>query len=207
VRHFGPIDQEYEEEYFPQPWDRRFVVHLPGWYAQKHPDEDWAETFAVWMTPGLEWRAEYADRPEALAKLNYCDRTMAQLKDSDPPVTETELDEDVGALTTTLDQYYGSPSAVEADLWRGLDGALRVVFEKGGRPASELAHRVERDLLACFYRWTGHFPERTRELLRQVAKRADALGLSYLAQRETETAVALATLVKSLAMNHVRARH
>src|SRR5581483_4341810 len=71
---FGSITQPYEEEYRPQPFSRRFVQHLPGHYAQKHPDEDWAETFAVWMTPGRDWRREYADWPAALAKLEFCDR-------------------------------------------------------------------------------------------------------------------------------------
>ena len=52
VKLFGSITQPYREEYRPQPFSRRFVRHLPGWYAQKHPDEDWSETFAVWMTPG-----------------------------------------------------------------------------------------------------------------------------------------------------------
>ena len=69
VKLFGSITQPYVEEYRPEPFSRRYVRHLPGWYAQKHPDEDWAETFAVWMTPGLDWRDEYADWPAALAKL------------------------------------------------------------------------------------------------------------------------------------------
>lgn len=60
VKLFGSITQPYEEDYRPQPFSPRFVRHLPGWYAQKHPDEDWSETFAVWMTPGLDWRTEYA---------------------------------------------------------------------------------------------------------------------------------------------------
>jgi hypothetical protein len=51
VRLFGSITQPYLEEYLPSPFSRRYVRHLPGWYAQKHPDEDWSETFAVWMTP------------------------------------------------------------------------------------------------------------------------------------------------------------
>ena len=60
---FGDINLPYEEEYRPRPFDPHYVVQLPGWYAQKHPDEDWAETFAVWMTPGLDWRARYARWP------------------------------------------------------------------------------------------------------------------------------------------------
>ena len=92
VKQFGSITQPYTEEYRPEPFSRRYVRHLPGWYAQKHPDEDWAETFAVWMTPGRDWRAEYAGWPEALAKLDYCDRTMAALADRKPLVTADELD-------------------------------------------------------------------------------------------------------------------
>src|SRR5262249_45089847 len=84
VKHFASITQPYIEEYRPRPFSRRYVLHLPGYYAQKHPDEDWSETFAVWLTPGQDWRREYADWPTALAKLDYCDRTMSGLKGRDP---------------------------------------------------------------------------------------------------------------------------
>ena len=106
VKQFGSITQPYGEEYRPEPFSRRYVRHLPGWYAQKHPDEDWSETFAVWMTPGLDWRKEYGGWPVAAAKLAYCDRTMAALRDRDPVVTDVELDEDVGDIEYSLDQYY-----------------------------------------------------------------------------------------------------
>jgi hypothetical protein len=211
VKQFGAITRPYEEEYRPEPFNPRFVRHLPGWYAQKHPDEDWAETFAVWMTPGLDWRAEYANWPVALAKLNYCDATMADLRDRDPLVTAVELDEDVGDLELSLGQYYGTAPAGAAEFPPGLDGALRTIFEDSGtpadatarRPASELIRRLEGDLLANVYRWTGHFPERTRELLRHLRQRADQLQQVYPAARETRAAVALTTLVTALAMNHV----
>jgi hypothetical protein len=202
VRHFGRIAQPYVEEYRPEPFSRRFVRHLPGWYAQKHPDEDWAETFAVWMTPGLDWRAEYAGWPEALVKLEYCDRTMREIADRDPPVTAVERDEDVGELPFSLEDFYRTaPDAAEFP--PGLDGALRAIFESEGAPAAALIRRLERPLMANVYRWTGHFPERTRALLRHLARRAEALSLSYPAAGETEAAVALTALVTALAMNHV----
>ena len=87
VKQFGSITQPYGEEYRPEPFSRRYVRHLPGWYAQKHPDEDWAETLAVWMTPGLDWRKEYGAWPVAAAKLAFCERTVAALRDRDPVVT------------------------------------------------------------------------------------------------------------------------
>ncbi len=210
---FGPITRPYREEYRPEPFSRRYVRHLPGWYAQKHPDEDWAETFAVWMTPGLDWRGQYAGWPEALAKLEYCDRLMGELCPVDPLVTEDELDEDVGEISYTLDQYYRSWE-IEGEFPLGLDGALLSIFEDWGRPedlttdaprrpASELIRRLARDLPADVYRWTGHFPERTRLLLRHLAERADALEQVYPEDREAPAVITLTTFVTALAMNHV----
>src|SRR5438270_6176621 len=214
TRLFGPFERPYLEEYRPEPFSRNFVQHLPGWYAQKHPDEDWAETFAVWMTPGLDWRSEYADWPVALAKLEYCDRTLNALKDVDPPVNEAELDEDVADLACTLDDFYGRHEAEQDAFPRRLDRMLRSIFEDIGhpesasssvrRPASDLIRRLEQDLMAQVYRWTGHFPERTRALLRHLAGQADALMLVYPQDHEAQATVALTTLVTALAMNHVQ---
>jgi hypothetical protein len=213
VKLFGSMTQPYREEYRPEPFSRRHVRHLPGWYAQKHPDEDWAETFAVWVTPGFDWRAEYAGWPVALSKLEHCDRVLAALADRDPLVTDDELDEDVGEIQYSLEQYYGS-QPLQEDLPPGLDGALRSIFEDLGRredlstdaprrPAADLIRRLARDLPADVYRWTGHFPERTRVILEGLARRAEELQQVYPADREMPAVVAITTLVTALAMNHV----
>jgi hypothetical protein len=213
VKRFGSISQPYLEDYRPQPFSRRFVRHLPGWYAQKHPDEDWSETFAVWMTPGRDWQSEYAAWPKALAKLEYCARTMARLANVDPLVTSAELDEDVGELSYSIRDYYKNYPAVK-DPPPGVDGDLRAIFEdlteteaetKGDatRPAGVLIRRLERQLMADVFRWTGHFPERTRELVRYLSKRADELKQVYAARYETDATVAVTILVTSLAMNYV----
>ena len=70
---FGPFNRPYRERSRPVPFDRHFVRHLEGWYAQKHPDEDFAETFAVWLTPRSRWRERYRGWP-AMRKLRYVDR-------------------------------------------------------------------------------------------------------------------------------------
>jgi hypothetical protein len=215
VKQFGSITQPYFEEYRPEPFSRRYVRHLPGWYAQKHPDEDWAETFAVWMTPGLDWRAEYSGWPVAYAKLSYCARAMTALRDRDPDVTSSELDEDVGDIDYSLDQYYGREADSPGELPPGLDGAIRAIFEDLGedeglsldaplRPAADLIRRVEAELMANVFRWTGHFPERTRVLLRYLAERASQLEQGYPANREDSALIGLTTLVTGLAMNHVQ---
>lgn len=214
VKLFGSITQPYVDDYRPEPFSRRFVRHLPGWYAQKHPDEDWSETFAVWMTPRRDWRREYVELPEALRKLEYCDRTMARLNALDPLVTSSELDEDVGVLDYSVQQYYDRLSAAETEFSAGLDGALLAIFEdfdvaddrrsRSASPsASELIKRLERPLMAEVYRWTGHFPERTRSLVRHLARRAEALQQVYPADREDEASAAFTVFVTSLAMNYV----
>jgi hypothetical protein len=215
VKQFGSITQPYFEEYRPEPFSRRYVRHLPGWYAQKHPDEDWAETFAVWMTPGMDWRMEYSGWPVAYAKLSYCSRTMKLLRDRDPEVTSSELDEDVADIEYSLDQYYGRSADSPGELPPGLDGAIRAIFEDLGtfdapsldaplKPAAGLIRRLEPELMANVFRWTGHFPERTRALLRYLAERAAQLEQGYPADREDSAIIALTTLVTGLAMNHVQ---
>jgi hypothetical protein len=211
IKHFGSMTQPYEENYRPEPFSRRHVLHLPGWYAQKHPDEDWAETFAVWLTPELNWRAFYAAWPDARAKLQYCDHIMALVRAREPKVTATDPDEDVSTLAASLDDYYrADPAAAPEPLPPGLDGALQTVFEDSGKPASAevrpagaLMARLERSLVANVYRWTGHFPEHTRRLVRHLAERARQLHQVYAAADEEAVAIALTTLVTSLAMNHV----
>ena len=75
---FGPFNRRYRDDYKPVPFSRKYVRHMAGWYAQKHPDEDFAETFAVWLTPRSQWRKKYKGWG-ALAKLRYVDRMPAFL--------------------------------------------------------------------------------------------------------------------------------
>jgi hypothetical protein len=215
VKQFGSITQPYGEDYRPEPFSRRYVRHLPGWYAQKHPDEDWSETFAIWMTPGLDWRKEYGGWPVAAAKLAYCERAMAGVRERDPTVTAAELDEDVADIEYSLGHYYRDDPEARSDMPPGLDGALLAIFEdlrpESGMsleeplaPADALIRRLEPELMANVFRWTGHFPERTRVLLRFLAERAGHLQQGYARTRETTAIVAFTTLVTGLAMNYVQ---
>lgn len=214
VKTFGSINQPYLEDYRPQPFSRRFVRHLPGWYAQKHPDEDWSETFAVWLTPGLNWREQYAQWHAALAKLEFCNQLMAGLHTRTPLVTATDLDEDVGGLNYSLQDFYRRQTAGE-EVSPGLDGDLRSIFDdlngtddpkssnQEMRPAGALIRRLERKMTADIFCWTGHFPEKTRSLVRHLADRAESLQQYYPARAEEQAVVAVTILITSLAMNHV----
>lgn len=212
VKLFGSITQPYLEEYRPQPFSQRYVRHLPGWYAQKHPDEDWSETFAVWMTPRHNWRDEYRNAPEALAKLEYCDRIMTRLRHLEPPVTNVEFDDAVDDLTYSIETFYANHHPGSEFAIQGLDGALKAIFEdidevdeppSQRRPAAELLRELEPQLVDEVFRWTGHFPEHTRSLLRHLEQRCDALEQLISAGREPQAATAVTTFVTSLAMNHV----
>jgi len=135
------------------------------------------------------------------------------LADQDPLVTVTELHEDVGELTYSVRDFYQQLPA-EDEPPPGLDGDLRAIFDdlqladdqkKPGdsKAAGALIRGLERQLMADVFRWTGHFPERTRSLMRYLAKRADELQQVYLEKFETEAVVAVTILVTSLAMNYV----
>ncbi len=209
IERFGAITQPYVDEYRPEPWSRRHVHHLPGWYAQKHPDEDWAETFAVWMTPGRDWRAEYAAWPDALGKLDYCDRLVREIAGLEPIVTDDELDEDVEEIELSPEQFYRETVAAAAELPPGLDGALRAIFHElpaagDVLPAATLIRRHARAIARSVYTWTGHFPEPTRALLQELAARAEVDDLTYPVGQESSALIAVTALVTSLAMNFVQ---
>jgi hypothetical protein len=139
---FGPASTPYPHTYRPRPGSRRYVHHLGGWYAQAHPAEDFAETFAVWLTPGSDWRERYRGWP-AFAKLACVDRMMSGLRGRRPPVHSRRLVEPLSAMSRTLGQHY-------SDLLRGergpnapaLDAALKRLFASAavyGRGSSAIS--------------------------------------------------------------------
>ncbi len=104
-RLFGSPIVEYPEYYTPKPYSKSFVHHLDHWYAQSHPDEDFAETFAVWLDPGSMWATRYAGWP-ALRKLEYMDRLMRVLRRTRPRVTSRRQVDPLSRLKKTLGEHY-----------------------------------------------------------------------------------------------------
>lgn len=165
------------------------------------------------MTPRYNWRKRYADWPEALAKLEYCARTLERVNQLDPLVSTREADEDVSSISSSVEEFYQTATkGSNEEMPPGLDGSLQAIFDdydEGAHPemeplsAAELILRLEREIVANVYRWTGHFPEATRHLIQSLAERASQLQQVYPKERETELTVAVTTLVTSLAMNHV----
>ncbi len=102
---FGRSSEPYPDSYAPKPHSRSFVLHLDSWYAQSHPDEDFAETFAVWLTPGSDWRERYAGWP-ALRKLEYVDELMREIAGRPPAVTTRRTPFSLASLRRTLRVHY-----------------------------------------------------------------------------------------------------
>lgn len=125
---FGSFTDPYPDSYRPRPNSRRFVQHLTGWYAQAHPAEDFAETFAVWMTPGYPWRKRYADWP-ALEKLEYVDELMDEIAGQVPPVRSRRHVEPLNELKITLREHYAQKREAYSIEWPAYyDRDLRRIF-------------------------------------------------------------------------------
>lgn len=107
---FGSFSKPYRDVFYPNPWSRHFVRHICSCpyrytYAQKHPDEDFAETFAVWLTPRSGWRRKYRDWP-AIEKLKYVDRLMHRICGEPPKCKRGKLVNPVSKLTLPLSEHY-----------------------------------------------------------------------------------------------------
>jgi hypothetical protein len=179
---FGDYGRPYAEHYLADPLSREHVRHILGWYAQKHPDEDFAETFAVWLTPGLDWRTEYAGWG-ALGKLEWMDHVMREIAAHTPTAPEpTEDDLPVDAMTWTVADHYADEELLPIGDARQFDGDLRRIFAMAadapaGEPAAHFLGRNEGELVARIAYWAGVGPAAVRALLRALARRGESLDL------------------------------
>lgn len=190
-RLFGPYSRPYQDRFRVDPLSRRHVRHILGWYAQKHPDEDFAETFAVWMTPGLDWRGLYEGWP-ALEKLEYVERVLREVAHTVPEIPAiTEDDLPVHAMHYTLAEHYDDAGdELPLSDERHFDGDLRTLFGDEGAGADApsgagflRSHR--RELVARVAYWTGEAPSTVRALVDFLATRAEALGLPATGREAT----------------------
>lgn len=205
---FGQYSAPYRDDFEPQPFSRNFVRHIPGYYAQKHPDEDFSETFAVWLTPGSRWQDSYRSWG-AYRKLVYVDRLMREIGDKPPVVTGEDYDFASEALVHSLDEHYQRTKPSLIELPPELDHELRAVFRSGPRAsaqalaASELIAQHRRALVVSIADWTGLYDVTVRSLIAHFAERSAQLEL-WLEERErTTTLIRLVALATALCMNRV----
>src|SRR6266481_1741114 len=157
---FGPPSLEYSESFRARPYSKRFVRHLEGWYAQSHPEEDFAETLAIWLTPGVDWKRQYQDW-KALEKLEYVDQLMSRLAGKPPLVFSKARMSEASRLRSRLEAYYKRrrrlyaqdfPDFFDADLKRLFTNAA--IAPNNERAASFLRHS-SKSILNAVSEWTG----------------------------------------------------
>ena len=125
---FGPASLPYPHRYRARPGSRRYVHHLGEWYAQSHPTEDFAETFAVWLKPNSDWRRTYAAWP-AFNKLNLVAELMDSVRDTKPAVRNRIRIEPIESDTSTLGDHYRQKLARYRHYRRGMaDELLRKIY-------------------------------------------------------------------------------
>ena len=202
---FGPFFRSYRDTYRPVPFSRDFVTHIEGWYAQKHPDEDFAETFAVWLTPRANWRRRYQGWP-AMRKLRYVDRMARRLADVEPIVKTGDIDitpEDIGV---TVEQFYEAAAQErQARIDIALDAHLGQMFltrrRAESRPAAEIVRRHSRELVEKITYWTGVRRPIVRGLIDNVCRTCERMKLWGERGEEARYLVEVTALSTTLAMN------
>ena len=189
------------------------MQHIDDWYAQSHPDEDFAETFAVWLAPKSAWRTRYAGWP-ALRKLEYVDELMREIAPKRPPVSTRERQDSIASMRTTLGEHYGERrDHYSVDRPAFHDRHLRRLFPEElatgrteGAGAFLRRHRTELRRLVSY--WTGQYQYMIDQVLWEMIERCDELGLRA-SRAEEQTLVREAAIMLTVqTMNYLHSgRH
>ena len=179
---FGRYTDPYPEHYSPKPYSKNYVFHLEPSYAQAHPAEDFAETFAVWLKPRSTWRAHYEGWP-VIKKLEYVAELMEEIKDKPALVVSREHVEPLKKIKKTLGQHYAEKRELyEINLPNLYDQHLRRLFSDGpdsaGYPSAAAflrRHRIE--LRKTVANWTGEYQYTIDQVLSEMIQRCRELGL------------------------------
>jgi len=205
---FGPFRRPYRDNYRPAPFSRDYVRHLPGWYAQKHPDEDFAETFAVWLTPRSNWRKRYRGW-NAIEKLRYLDRLARKVGRTDPPRRRGVTDITVDEMETTVGEFYHQNTREEVAVTElAPDTDLRDIFRvskrrRTARPAQDFLRKHRKSIIDKVAQWTGAQRPLIKTLFETIEDRAAKLDLRADRDRESEHLAEVTAYTTALVMTYV----
>lgn len=181
-RLFGRSSTKYPEAYRPNPASKRYVQHLRRWYAQSHPDEDFAETFAVWLKPRGDWRRRYTGWP-ALQKLEYVDRLMQEIAGTVPPARNRRVVDPLRSIRRTLGEHYTYRRAIySVEYPRTYDDDLLRLFSDEPRhrhkkTAAAFLREHRADIRRIVSRWTGEYQFSLDQVLTDMIGRCRELKL------------------------------
>lgn len=210
---FGSVRRPYRDDYPFVPFSRDFVRYIPGWYAQKHPDEDFAETFAVWLDPHSHWQARYSGWP-AMRKLQYVDRITRELGEREPLKPTGRTDITAAEMDQTVEEFYREFQVDESAMIEGLalDADLAEIFspatndETETTPAAKLLAAQRRHLVDKVNQWTGVRRTLVREIVLAVERRLGELGLMVTPERSSRQLIELTVYITALAMTFLTGR-
>ena len=207
---FGQFSTTYSDSYDFRPYSRRFVVHLADYYAQSHPDDDFAETFAVWLSPDIDWQNKYKDWP-VIKKLRYVEGLVKKIANKRPSKkAERNPPFSADRMRSTLSAYYERKRRTLGPEFQGYyDDSLKKIFSENkygdsAVKASHLLRRYRRRIVDSVTGWTGHRKYDINQLLGKFIIRCDNLGL-YTVLSEPESLIAATTLLTTIASNTYRA--
>ena len=209
---FGPFSKPYRDNFRPNPFSRQFVRHIVHHqygrtYAQKHPDEDFAETFAVWLTPRSCWRQRYRNWP-ALRKLQYVNQLMRELKGEEPRNRMTgPLCTPMEEMSLPLAEHYGQRAERYREAAQGyVDDKLREVFPPArGRAlvgAGDLFRKHRARLIGRVARWSALEKEEVKTLLSKLEDRADKLDLVFRRRHFPTKVMDVTAMATALAVDY-----
>lgn len=205
---FGKFSEPYRQTYNPKPYSKRYVLHLDSWYAQSHPAEDFAETFAVWLDPASRWPKRYQGWP-ALKKLQCVDSLMREVAPKKPVNRCRERVEPVSQLKITLEQFYAEKKQrYGMDAPQFYDRDLRRLFptpqsDSRGKAAAGLLRKVRPEIRRRVARWTGEYQYTIDQVLLDMIDRCQELELRTDTDEEAFKQDALVLLVVQT-MNHLQ---
>jgi len=205
---FGSFAQPYPDFYKPKPKSRNYVLHLRAWYAQAHPAEDFAETFAVWLTPRSLWRRRYKGWP-ALRKLEYIDDLMQDLAGSRPRNRARTKVEPLSGLRITLRQHYRRKrERYDFDWSANYDRDLKRIFSddptsKSRVSAASFLRQVRREVRQIVADGTGVHQYTIDHVLQNMIDRCEELHLRVVTpKRETRRRVMIVLTVQVMNVLH-----
>ena len=216
---FGSPKQEYGRTYKYKPYSKSYVRHLDGFYAQYHPDEDFVETFALWLTPDADWLKKYQGW-RALDKLQFVDRLMSSIKGVKPLKPRGKKLWHHKNLTITLDKYYKKKYRHEQEefpdfhdvqlekIFTALSDEEWGAFKKDRRKnpeivtAQELIRKHSKNIINSIDRCTGERKYIISDLLKNIALRTRQLHM-ITTQPQIVALMQLSIYVTSLVMNYI----
>ena len=211
-RLFGNPATEYPEYYTPKPYSKSFVQHLDHWYAQSHPDEDFAETFAVWLDPGSMWATRYAGWP-ALRKLEYMDQLMRDVARQRPRIASKRRLDPLPRLKKTLGEHYRNkrehygldhPDFYESDLRNLFSDAPQYAKRPS---AARFVRRIRKEVRSTVASFTDSYQYTIDQLLETIIERCRLLNLR-LTDSEESTKIDFMVFLTVQTMNYLHSgRH